>query len=115
MHHYAATVVSVYDGDTITVDVDLGFGVWLLKQKIRLYGIDAPEIRGEGKALGIKTRDWLRAQLWSGKKIELRTYKGTSGGDEKGKYGRWLAEVFCDGKNLNEEMLELGLAKRYEP
>lgn len=46
LYHYAAQVVSVYDGDTITVDIDLGLEVWLKGQKIRLLNIDTPEVRG---------------------------------------------------------------------
>ena len=49
---YKAEVVSVYDGDTITVDIDLGFNVVLRKQKIRLGGINTPEIRGEEREEG---------------------------------------------------------------
>ena len=46
MYEYRATVISVYDGDTITVDIDLGFGIVLRKQKLRLYGLNTPEVRG---------------------------------------------------------------------
>ena len=53
MYEYCAKVVSVYDGDTITVDIDLGFGIVLKKQKLRLLGINTPEVRGAEKILGI--------------------------------------------------------------
>lgn len=46
---YRAEVVSVVDGDTIDVDIDLGFYIWIKKQRIRLLDIDAPEMRGESK------------------------------------------------------------------
>lgn len=107
---YLATIVSVYDGDTITVDIDLGFGVELKKQKIRLFGIDAPEVRGEERPEGLKTRDWLREKLLEGTVVLLKTHR-----DRKGKYGRWLAEVSIDEEGdsvcLNQRMLALRLAE----
>ena len=45
MYEYKCTIDRVVDGDTVDVDIDLGFGVWLKKQRIRLYGIDTPESR----------------------------------------------------------------------
>jgi micrococcal nuclease len=99
----------VYDGDTIRVDIDLGLGVWLRNQTLRLYGINAPEVAGKEKEQGIEARDWLRAWLWNDRQVLLRTHK-----DSKGKYGRWLAEVFIDNWNINEKMLQLGLAEEYK-
>jgi micrococcal nuclease len=52
-YEYKAFVTSVYDGDSITCDLDLGLNVWLKNQKIRLLGIDTPEIRGEERELGL--------------------------------------------------------------
>ena len=49
MYEYKCTVVNVVDGDTVDVDIDLGFGVWMRKQRIRMYGIDAPESRTSNK------------------------------------------------------------------
>ena len=86
---YDAVVVSVYDGDTVTLDIDLGLGSWLHKQKFRIHGIDAPEIRGEEREEGLIARDWVRSWLPKGEKIVVRTRK-----DKKGKYGRWVAEIF---------------------
>ena len=107
MYEYFAKVVKVYDGDTITVDVDLGFGVWLRKQKIRLVGINTPEVRGEEREEGLKSRDWLREKILD-KQITLRTAK-----DRKGKYGRWLGAVILHSTNINQEMISLGLAEKY--
>ena len=50
MYHYKAKLLRVVDGDTIDVDIDLGFDVWLRKQRIRLAGIDTPESRTRNKA-----------------------------------------------------------------
>lgn len=105
MYEYRAYVRRVYDGDTITVDIDLGFGVCLQKQKIRLAGIDTPEIRGKEKAEGIKSRDALRGKI-SNKWVIIKTAK-----DKKGKYGRWIGEVWLEKTNVNQWLLAEGLAK----
>lgn len=94
-----------YDGDTIKAVVfDLGFDI-KTTQDLRLIGINTPEIRTkdlEEKRRGYIARDWLRERI-KGKtvRIEIRG---------KGKYGRWLAELFVDGKSLNKEMLKKKLA-----
>lgn len=108
MYDYKALVTKVYDADTITVDIDLGFGIWTSKQKIRLFGINAPEVRGAEKSSGRVSRDWLREQIL-GKEILLKTYKAGTG---KGKYGRWLGDIFIPGdpESLNLKMVALGLA-----
>ena len=59
LYFYKAVVRSVYDGDTVTLDIDLGLGVWLKKQKIRLYGINTPEIRGEERESGLISKHRL--------------------------------------------------------
>lgn len=112
---YRARIVSVYDGDTVTVDIDVGFGVWLHKQKLRLFGINAPEVRGEEREAGIESRDALRAMLPVGRSVVIATKR-----DKKGKYGRWLAEVYyASPTNPNgpmmsatEALVQRGLAKR---
>mgnify|MGYP003684246281 FL=1 len=106
-----AKVHSVYDGDTCTVDIDLGLNVVIRKEKVRLYGIDTPELRGvdpETKAKGIEARGWLRDQLDGADEVLIRTHK-----DKSGKYGRLLGELFADGVNLNETLVELGMAEAY--
>ena len=83
-YYYIAEVVSVYDGDTCTCVVDLGFKT-SVRIKVRLVGIDTPEVRTrdlEEKEKGIETRDWLREKIL-GKKVLLHTVK-------RGKFGRWL-------------------------
>lgn len=108
MYEYKALITDVYDGDTITVDLDLGLGVWLRGQRIRLTGINAPEMRGRSSQAGVRSRDALR-MLALGKEAVIRTEK-----DKTEKYGRWLGTVLIDNKNLNEFMVETGLAERYE-
>jgi micrococcal nuclease len=107
LYNYKAFVTSVYDGDTITCDIDCGFGVILKKQKIRLYGINTPEIRGESKELGIISRDKLREQILD-KYIILKTIK-----DKKGKYGRYLGIIYINNININEWLIENGYAIKY--
>ena len=96
MYTYNAHVTKVYDGDTITVDIDLGLGVWLKGQKIRLFGINAPELRGDTHDEGIKSRDFLR-KLVLDKDVTVVTYK-----DKKGKWGRWLGDVFLSRNYISE-------------
>lgn len=113
LYHYQAKIMEVYDGDTIRADVFLGFGVLLTHDIMvfRLYGINAPEIKGEEKVLGEIAAEGLRGMI-EGKEVILKTHKDTRGGDKKGKYGRWLAEVFIDGINVNEWMVQHNLAKK---
>lgn len=105
LYHYKALVTDVYDGDTITVDLDLGLGIWLKGQKIRLYGINTPEVRGESRERGEAVRNWLAGRIL-GREIVLATHR-----DAKGKYGRWLGSVYLDGVNLNQQLLDEGMAE----
>jgi len=111
MYEYRAFVRKVYDGDTITVDFDLGFGITLGGQKIRLLGIDTPEVRGPERPEGLKSRDALRTKIGN-KWIKVKTTK-----DKRGKYGRWLGEIFINENeeelSINDWLLKEGLAKVY--
>lgn len=107
LYKYRAFVVSVYDGDTITVDIDLGFNVWKMAEKIRLYGIDTPEIRGEEREDGLIAKDWLESKI-KGKEIILETVK-----DRSGKYGRMLGIIWYDGDCINDLLVEEELAEVY--
>lgn len=108
MFEYNGYVKSVYDGDTITCDIDCGFGIILKKQKIRLYGINTPEVRGEEKEKGIISRDKLRERILD-KNIILKTVK-----DKKGKYGRYLGIIFLNDENINDWLVENKLAEKAE-
>ena len=103
---YKAKVVSVYDGDTCRADIELGFGTVLKNKTIRLSGIDTAEIRSENKENAIKARDRLR-ELILGKEVIIQTIK-----DRTGKYGRIIATIYLDGMNVNEVLVEEGLAKK---
>ena len=110
---YKAKVISVYDGDTIRADIDLGFGVWLRNQSIRLEGINAPEVRGEEKESGIVARDRLIDLLnSSSNECVLKSHMY----DDRGKFGRIIADIWTDLEpySLNETLVKEGLAERYE-
>ncbi len=107
MYEYRAFVRKVYDGDTVTVDIDLGFDVMLKSQKIRLLGINAPEVRGSQRPEGLKSRDALREKIGS-KWVSIKTQK-----DKKGKFGRWLGEIWIDDTCINDWLLKEGHAKVY--
>ena len=103
---YRAKLERVVDGDTLDASIDLGFDV-IVRKRIRLVGINTPEVRGEEREEGLKSRDWLREKILD-KQITLRTAK-----DRKGKYGRWLGAVILHSTNINQEMISLGLAEKY--
>jgi len=108
LYQYKARIIDVYDGDTATAIVDLGFHV-SKKIKMRFYGIDTPEIRGEERDLGLISKQRV-VDLILNKEVMIKTYK-----DKKDKYGRWLAEIYLPGddKSVNSILLEEGLAKPY--
>jgi micrococcal nuclease len=114
MYEYKAIVRKIYDADTITVDIDLGFGTWLKNQQIRLYGINAPEVRGESKEAGLAARDVLIKWIPIGSDIIIKTHK-----DDKEKYGRWLGEIFVPDiaakelTSINEQLVAGGYAVRF--
>lgn len=111
MYKYEATVRRWVDGDTVDVDIDLGFGIIFHNQRLRLYGIDAYESRTrdlDEKEKGLAATAFVNEMAPVGSKITIVTYK-------TGKYGRILAEVFLDDyTNLNMLLTEKGHAERYE-
>jgi micrococcal nuclease len=109
LYQYKAFVTKVYDGDTITVEVDLGFKTFVKGEKIRLSGINAPEVRGKSREAGLKSRNFLR-ELILNKEILLETIK-----DKKGKYGRYLGEIYLkedngNWLNINKLLVDKGFA-----
>ena len=90
---YNAYVKYIYDGDTITVDIDLGFGI-SKEDKIRLARIDAPEMRGTERPDGIISRDALREL------IDKKTIRFEDLG--RGKYGRIIGEVYFGTINISD-------------
>lgn len=112
LYFYQAIVREVYDGDTITVDLDLGMRNWVHGERLRLLRINAPEYKGESHAAGEKSRDFLR-KLILDKPIVVETFK-----DDQEKYGRYLAEIWVEDPknkdryiNVNDLMVKSGHAK----
>lgn len=114
LYHYKAEVLSVYDGDTITLMVDQGMKHFN-RIKVRMFGINTPEIKTkdlEEKARGIEAREYLKSRL-EGKQVIIYT-------KEKGKFGRWLGVIWIYeegmeelGESLNDEMIRMGHAVAY--
>ena len=117
---YNGKLLRTIDGDTVEIllektfslDIDFGFFVKdkmeLKKSAIvtfRLLGINAPESKGPSREVGKKSKDYLDSLLRE-KNIVVNSYK-------QDKYGRWLAELFVDGVNINKLMLESGYAQKY--
>ena len=105
---YAAKITSVYDGDTFTATIKLGFNCLIENAKIRLYGVDTPEVRGTEKEEGVKVRGIVSDLILDQDVILL--YEG------KGKYGRFLCRVTSNrikGGDLSSFLLVNGYAKPY--
>ena len=107
IYQYRAHVVSVYDGDTLRADVDLGFFTWVKNEQFRLARINTPEVRGDTREDGLRSRDRLR-ELVLDQDIVIETEK-------KGKFGRYIAEIFLDTEdglvNVNDRLVDEGLAE----
>jgi micrococcal nuclease len=106
-------VTNVVDGDTIDVEIDLGFSV-SYAQRLRLAGIDTPESRTTDKAekaLGLEAKEYLKSKIKDAKNIVVKTEKP----DSSEKYGRILGWIYVDGSNksINEQMIEDGHAWGY--
>jgi len=93
MYEYKATIVKVVDGDTVDVDIDLGFGIVLSDERVRIAGIDTPESRTrdkEEKKFGLAAKARVKQLL--GKTCVLKTQINKDGEDMKGKFGRILGD-----------------------
>lgn len=106
LYIYRAVITGVYDGDSCTAFIDLGFKVGM-EMKLRLSFIDTPELRGDELEEGRKVRDIVREMILN-KEVTIKTEKDTTG-----KYGRYLAQIIVDGINLNTWLLDNGYAKPY--
>jgi len=101
---YPARITKVYDGDTVTADIDLGLNVTLTKQTLRLRGIDAPERRGPERERGLAAARHLAALLAPGPVI-IETEA-----DQRGKYGRLIVTIYRGTNNINTRMVRDGHA-----
>ncbi|HEC20536.1 MAG TPA: nuclease [Gammaproteobacteria bacterium] len=115
LYYYRALVQSVYDGDTCTLNIDLGLGTWLHGEHVRLARINCPELRGDERPAGLRARDFVRNVLMpegqAGTEIWIKTLK-----DKKGKFGRYIADIWvkdANGQpyNLNDTLVAEGHAQ----
>ena len=115
MYEYKiSNIVKIIDGDSLRVDLDLGFKIQLSNATLRLHGIDTPESRQrrrlEERKLGIKAKEFL-VNILEGNKDNL-IMKAT----KRGKFGRILAEIFIDSTDnpsVNQLLIEADLARPY--
>ena len=98
---YSAEVISNYDGDTITLNIDMGCRIYTINS-IRLYRINTPELSQPG---GKEARDFLSILLPPKSKVRIRTFK-----NKEDKYGRWLGEIYIEDICLNDRLVQLGYA-----
>lgn len=131
MYEYYCKIVKVIDGDTVDVDIDLGFGVWLKKERVRVNGIDTPESRTrdkEEKKFGLISKNRVKQLLPVGSTQILKTESDRNGEDKKGKFGRILGDfVFnkpvsnddkipileIEGVRLSDVLIDENMAVRY--
>ena len=110
MYEYDCKIVRVVDGDTVDVDIDLGFDTWRCGERIRLYGIDTPECRtrdAEEKAAGFLAKEFVEDALHVGGTYRLQT-------KEKGKFGRYLGTIYLtDDTSINAALVTEHLAVPY--
>ena len=109
MFEYKCVITKIIDGDTVDVDIDLGFDCWLRKQRIRLYGIDTPESRTrdkQEKRYGLAAKRFVMDFIPVGSSAILKT-------KEKGKYGRYLGDLKVGMKWLCKQLLDNHHAVKY--
>ena len=110
MYEYECKIARVIDGDSIILDIDLGFGLWIHGESIRLFGVDCPECRSrdkEEKAAGLAAKDFVKRLLHDGGTYTLTT-------KEKGKFGRYLGTIFLTDKtSINDALVKERLAVPY--
>jgi len=104
---YNCTIIRVIDGDTVEAWIDLGFDCWY-RSPVRLKGINAPELRGVSREDGEASRFFL-AKALEGVQVVVET----EWRKDKDKYGRVLGTFWANGININQLMVERGLAMPY--
>ena len=115
-NEYDVTVIKVVDGDTVDVDIDLGFGITLRDERVRIMGIDTPESRTSDKVedlFGEAAKTRVKELMSEGAK--LITTEDKHGEDMKGKFGRILGDfILPSGKTLTETLIEENHAVHYQ-
>jgi len=119
VYEYRAHVNRVVDGDTVDVDIDLGFGILLKDERVRIMGIDTPESRTRDKVekiFGLASKERLKELL--GKETILKTQINKDGEDMKGKFGRILGDFIVEEwegqpRMVTDVLIEEGHAVKY--
>ena len=106
LYYYTAKVIRAVDGDTIVVDIDLGFNIWLRDIHLRLARINTPEIRGEEKEKGIEAKEYVQ-RILEGQEIVIRSMSCDA-------WRRWIAEVYVGEVCVNDDLVVLGYAEYKE-
>jgi micrococcal nuclease len=111
--YHVKKVTNVVDGDTIDVEIDLGFDI-SFSSRVRLAGIDTPESRTKDKiekALGLEAKEYVKSKIKDAKEVVIKTEKM----DSSEKYGRILGWLYLDGStvSVNEQMIADGYAWGY--
>ena len=116
MYEYKCKVLRIVDGDTVDIDIDLGFGIWMHRERVRIMGIDTPESRTRDnveKTFGLASKARLKDMLPIGSIQILKTEIDRSGEDKKGKFGRILGDFLIDDRRVTEILVEEGHAVAY--
>ena len=114
MNEYNCKILKVIDGDTVDVDIDLGFGIILTDERVRIMGVDTPESRTRDaieKKFGLASKERLKELLKD--EAILITKDDKHGEDMKGKFGRVLGDFRVGGKTVTEILIEEGHAVAY--
>ena len=113
-NEYSVKVLKIVDGDTVDVDIDLGFGIVLTDERVRIVGIDTPESRTSDKVekvFGLASKNRLKELLE--KEAVLITFDDKNGEDMKGKFGRVLGDFKCGDSTVSQVLIEEGHAVPY--
>jgi len=116
MYEYKCKILRVVDGDTVDIDIDLGFGIWMHKERVRMMGIDTPESRTRDKvekAFGLAAKARLKELLPIGSISVLKTEIDRSGEDSRGKFGRILGDFYIEDKKATDILIQEGYAVAY--
>ena len=130
MYQYKAIIQKVIDGDTLEIDIDLGLSIWVKSEKIRLLGINTPEVFGVKKGspeweIGNRASEFVKKLVHENQEATVETFR-----DKKEKFGRYLANVYIRIKPeelvglsdirvhgacycLNDILIGKGLAEKY--
>ena len=115
MYEYSCKINKVLDGDTVDINLDLGFNIVLANQRVRMAGVDTPESRttnAEEKIRGLLSKKKLTEKLASSKWCKIKTLKSDNNDD---KFGRILGEfILDDGTNVNQWLIENNYAVTYQ-